>query len=155
MTTSSAPFVVRTRLPAPFAGGAVGAQAYGVFVGTGDQDDYVSLTVSANDGAGGFGVVAEHGGVPTETTRPGPVWTGAELVDLLLVVDPGAGTVEARVAIDGGDPVPLGPPVSVPGWWFDRAVAPAVGVISTSAGPAPPFPATWDFLEIRPAGPGD
>jgi hypothetical protein len=52
-------------------------------------------------------------------------------------------------------PVAAGGPVSVPPSWFDQATAPAVGIISTSAGPAPAFPATWDFLEVQPAGAGD
>jgi hypothetical protein len=155
VTPSSGPFVVHTRLPAPFTGlTPSGAQSYGVFVGTGHQDAYVSLTVAANGGAGGFALVAEPAGVPTVVTVPGPVWPGADVVDLFLRVDPAAGTVQASASIDGGAPVAIGGPVAVPTSWFDRAVAPAVGIIATSSGPAPPFPATWDFLEVRPAVPG-
>jgi hypothetical protein len=155
VTPSSGPFVVHTRLPAPFTGlTPAGAQSYGVFVGTGHQDAYVSLTVAANGGAGGFALVAEPAGVPTVVTVPGPVWPGADVVDLFLRVDPAAGTVQASASIDGGAPVAIGGPVAVPTSWFDRAVAPAVGIIATSSGPAPPFPATWDFLEVRPAVPG-
>ena len=43
-------------------------------------------------------------------------------------------------------------PQSVPASWFSGATAPAVGIISTSTGPAPVFPASWDFLEVQPAG---
>jgi hypothetical protein len=42
----------------------------------------------------------------------------------------------------------------VPSSWFTGATRPAVGIISTSAGPAPPFPATWDLLEVHPASSG-
>jgi hypothetical protein len=42
----------------------------------------------------------------------------------------------------------------VPTAWFTGATGPAVGITSTSAGAAPPFPATWDFLEVQPAPPG-
>ena len=45
-------------------------------------------------------------------------------------------------------------PQSVPASWFSGATAPAVGIISTSTGPAPVFPASWDFLEVQPAGGG-
>ncbi len=154
---STPPFTIHTRLPAPFSGGAAtGAQSYGVFIGDGSQDNYVKVVVAANDGAGGYAVVREVAGAPTTVTVPGPpAWPGAggpAAVDLFLRVDPGALTVQASASVDGGAPVTLGPPQPVPAAWFsDPAVAPAVGIISTSAGPAPPFPATWDFLEVTAA----
>ena len=65
-----------TSLPAPFAGRAPsGAQSYGVFVGTGSQDDYVKLAVAANGGAGGFDLVKEQGGTPDAPSRR-PARTG-------------------------------------------------------------------------------
>jgi Malectin domain/Transmembrane protein 131-like N-terminal len=155
VTGASGPFVVHTRLPAPFSGVVpAGGQSYGVFVGTGSQDDYVKLTVAANNGAGGFTVVKEQSGIPTTITAPGPTWPGPSVVDLYLRVDPGAGTVQASTSIDGAAPVAVGGPQTVPTSWFSGATAPAVGIISTSVGPAPTFPATWDFLEVQPAGAG-
>ncbi len=148
VTPSSAPFVVHTRLPEPFSGGApTGNQSFGVFFGTGTQDDYVKLTVAA----GGFVLVDEQGGTPTTVTAPGPAWPGPGAVDLYLRVDPAASTVQASYAIDGAAPVAVGGPRAVPASWFTGATAPAVGIISTSAGAAPPFPATWDFLDVQPA----
>jgi hypothetical protein len=154
VSAASAPFVVHTRLPAPFSGVTpTGGQSYGVFVGTGSQDDYVKLTVAANEGAGGFQLVNEQGGTPTSVTVPGPAWPGPSAVDLYLRVDPGAASVQASYALDGAAPVAVGGgPQAVPATWFTRAIAPAVGIVSTSAGPAPTFPATWDFLEVVPAG---
>jgi Cep192 domain 4/Malectin domain len=155
VSATSGPFVVHTRLPAPFSGvTATGGQSYGVFLGTGSQDDYVSLTVAANGGAGGFRLVNEQGGVPTTLTAPGPAWPGPGVVDLYLRVDPAAATIQASYAVDGAAPVGVGGPQSVPASWFSGATAPAVGIISTSAGPAPAFPASWDFLEVQPAGGG-
>ena len=152
VSAASGPFVVHTRLPAPFAGVApTGGQSYGVFVGTGGQDDYVKLAVAANDGAGGFQLVNEQGGAPTTATAPGPVWPGPSAVDLYLRVDPAAATVQASYAVDGAAPVAVGGPQAVPASWFSGPIAPAVGIISTSAGPAPAFPASWDFLEVQPA----
>jgi hypothetical protein len=155
VSATSGPFVVHTRLPAPFSGVTpTGGQSYGVFVGSGGQDDYVKLTVAANDGAGGFQLIRETGGTPTTVTAPGPVWPGPSVVDLYLRVDPGAATVQASYAVDGAAPVAVGGPQPVPAAWFSGAIAPAVGIISTSAGPASTFPATWDFLEVQPAGGG-
>jgi hypothetical protein len=110
------------------------------------------VVVAANGGAGGFAVVDEEGGVPTVVTVPGPVWPGPEVVDLFLRVDPAAAAAQASVAVDGGPPVAVGGVRTVPPAWFTGAGGPAVGIISTSAGPAPPFPATRDFLEVQPAG---
>jgi hypothetical protein len=90
-------------------------------------------------------------GSPAAVTAPGPTWPIASAVDLYLRVDPGAGTVQASYSIDGAAPVAVGGLQAVPTSWFSQAVAPAVGIISTSAGAAPPFPATWDFLEVQPA----
>ena len=152
VSATSAPFVVHTRLPAPFSGVAPeGGQSYGVFVGTGGQDDYVALTVAANEGAGGFRLVNEQVGAPSVVTAPGPVWPGAPVVDLYLRVDPGTAMVEASYALDGAPAVAVGDPQAVPAAWFTGATAPAVGIISTSTGPAPTFPATWDRLEVTPA----
>ncbi len=152
VTGASAPFVVRTRLPAPFSASTpAGNQSYGVFFGTGTQDDYVKLVVSANGGAGGFALVDEQGGVPSTVTVAGPAWPSAGEVDLILRVDPASNTLQASYAIDGAAPVAVGGPRTVPASWFSGATAPAVGIISTSSGAAPPFPATWDFLEVQPA----
>ncbi|HET6953891.1 MAG TPA: choice-of-anchor D domain-containing protein, partial [Acidimicrobiales bacterium] len=153
VSPAGGPFVAHTRLPAPFAGLVpAGGESYGLFVGDGTQDGYVKVVVAANGGAGGFALVDEQGGVPVTVTVPGPVWPGPGVVDLFLRVDPAAGTVQASASIDGGPPFPVGPPRTVPAAWFGSAAGPAVGIISTSAGPAPPFPATWDFLEVQPAG---
>ncbi|HEU0171698.1 MAG TPA: choice-of-anchor D domain-containing protein [Acidimicrobiales bacterium] len=155
VSASSGPFVVHTRLPAPFSGvAATGGQSYGVSLGNGSQDDYVALAVAANNGAGGFRLVNEQGGVPTTLTAPGPAWPGPAVVDLYLRVDPAAATVQASYAVDGAAPVAVGGPQAVPASWFSSATAPAVGIISTSTGPAPVFPASWDFLEVQPAGGG-
>ena len=155
VSATTGPFVVHTRLPAPFSGVATtGGQSFGVFMGTGSQDDYVSLAVAANGGAGGFRLVNEQGGLPSTVTAAGPAWPGPAVVDLYLRVDPAAATVQASYAVDGAPPVAVSGPQSVPASWFSGATAPAVGIISTSTGPAPVFPASWDFLEVQPAGGG-
>jgi hypothetical protein len=152
VTAATAPFTVRTRLPAPFTGvTATGAQSYGVYFGTGDQDNYVKLAVAANGGAGGFGLTREVAGTAASTTAPGPVWPGSgPTVDLLLHVNPSAATVQAGYSLNGAAEVLVGTPQSFPTSWLTGTSAPAVGIISTSTGPAAPYPATWDFLEVTP-----
>jgi hypothetical protein len=49
----------------------------------------------------------------------------------------------------------VGTPLAIPSAWLGgTSTGLAVGIISTSAGPAPEFPATWDLIEVTPdAGP--
>ena len=86
---------------------------------------------------------------------------GPDFVELRLVVNPSAGTVTgfAQPCDSGtGGCVPLsseikmGNPVPIPSSWLTSSTTGlAVGIISTSAGPAPSFPATWDYLHVEAA----
>lgn len=149
------PFTVHTRILAPFVGIAPqGNQSMGMFIGTGDQNNYVKLVVSAGGGAGGIEFLKEVGGVPngrpqTPVTLPGP-----SAIDLYLTADPAAATVQPSFTVTTagatGPRVAVGGPEPIPSGWLSGTSALAGGIISTSAGPAPPFAATWDFFEIVP-----
>jgi N-acetylneuraminic acid mutarotase len=153
----SGQFTVRTRILAPFAGlTPQDSQSMGVFLGTGDQNNYAKIVTSANGGAGGVEFLKEVNGSVVKrpaasVTLPGPDW-----VDLFLTVDVGAGTVQPSyvVATNGvaGPRTMLGGPEPLPSSWLSGTQAVAAGLISTSAGSAPEFPASWDFIE---AVPGD
>jgi Bacterial Ig-like domain len=50
----------------------------------------------------------------------------------------------------------VGAPLAIPSAWLDgTGTGLAVGMISTSAGPAPEFPATWDLIEVTSGPPPD
>lgn len=140
-------FLVRTRIVDPFGGQTPRpGQSMGLMVGTGGQDDYVELSTT---GAGTVEFRVERGGV-TSTLRSAPLaMPGPEAVDLTLRVDPAAGTVTPRYAVETGGTVgptqKLGGPAVVPAAWF-AGDAVAVGIISTSHGSGATFPATWDYL---------
>jgi hypothetical protein len=147
---ASEPFTGRTRVAGPFAGlTPQDGQEVGFYLGTGDQDNYVQLAVTGNDG-GTIEFSGEIDGelewlVEIDLTLPGP-----DAVDLFLMVDPVASTVQASYAVNtGGSFGPrqnLGSPMDIPSSWLTDVMA--IGVISTSDGAAPPFPATWDFLGV-------
>ncbi len=148
------PFTVRTRIVGPFKGiTPANYQSMGLFIGTGDQNNYVKLTTAAVGGTG-VQVAGEVAGVPSAQKAPLTL-PGPDFVDLYLRVDPSTGTVQpsytattngtttARTTVGSG-------PITVPLEWFtaaDRGLA--VGIISTSTGSVP-FPATWDFMEVTP-----
>jgi hypothetical protein len=148
-------FTLHTRVVAPFAGFApqVG-QSIGLSAGNGDQDNYVKFVVVGSGGAGGVELVREIGGVPTKTAENAPALLGAGSVDLYLLFDPASATVRPSYEITKGgvtQPRVWLAPQPIPASWLSTVIA--LGVISTSAGPGPEFPASWDLIEAM-AGTG-
>src|SRR5215208_2434751 len=153
VSTGSGVFTARTRVAAPFAGiTPQDYQSMGIFLGTGDQDNYVKLVASSNGGQGGIEVAKEVGGQFATLALPTVKMPGPDYVDLYLTVDKVAQTVQPSYVVStNGNPGPLtklGDPVPIPDSWVDSSKAMAVGIISTSFGGAPPFTATWDFIEV-------
>jgi hypothetical protein len=141
---------VHTGVQAPIGGkGLRGYQQMGLFIGTGDQDNYVKLVWEGRQ----IVAVAEVDTQKTASrsdplTEPPP-----DRIDLYLTVDTRTGTVEPsyRVERDGvrGEPVKL-EPVQVKTSWWGETQGLAVGVISSSRGPAPEFTAAWDVFQVKP-----
>jgi hypothetical protein len=139
------PFTAHTRVLTPFSGFTPqGGDSIGLAAGKGDQDNYVKFVVAA----GGVELVREVAGAPTKTTENAAVAGGAS-VDLYLLFDPVADTVRPSYAVASGG-------VTQPRVWLSAQPIPsswtssttAVGLIASSAGPGPPFPATWDLIEV-------
>jgi len=157
---SSGTFTVRTRIAAPFAGlTPQDDQSMGLFLGTGDQDDYVKVVTFANGGAGGVQARKEVGGVAATPSSSNLTLPGPDGVDLYLTVDVAAATVQPSYAVINngisGPVTNVGPALAIPSAWLGGTSAGlAVGIISTSAGPAPEFPATWDLIEVTSGGGG-
>jgi hypothetical protein len=147
-------FTAHTEIEAPFAGMTPeDYQSMGLFVGRGNQNNYAKLVTAANGGAGGIEFAKEVGGTFVRDRPRTPVsMPGPDAVDLFLTVDPVAQTVQPSyaVTINGvtGQRMTLGSPERVPAGWFDGSTGFAIGIISTSSGPGPVFPATWNFIEV-------
>jgi hypothetical protein len=159
VTAATAPFTAHTRIVAPFAGAAPeDFQSMGLFVGTGRQNSYVKITTAARGGSGGVELTREVNDAAALAAAAPVAMPGPDYVDLYLTVDPGDATVQARYAVTTGGvtaaTVSLGAPQAVPSSWFTSATTGlAVGIISTSRGAAPAFPATWDFVRVESGGP--
>ncbi|RMG16145.1 MAG: T9SS C-terminal target domain-containing protein, partial [Bacteroidetes bacterium] len=147
-------FLYRGRIKSPGAalGTPGGNKSMGIFVGTGEQNNYVKVVIT-----GGIKVVMENDGALTSTSFSVPqvLDVSTEFVDLYLIVDPGAGTVQPAYSINsGGSMTPLGGPLSMGATLLAATQATgtalAVGVISTHDGSSQIFP-TWDNLELKPA----
>jgi hypothetical protein len=156
--TVTGTFDVHTRIVAPFAGiTPEDNQSMGLFVGKGDQDNYVKLVVSANGGGGGVRFVKEVGGTVTNRAPHSVAMPGPEFIDLYLRVDPVNKTAQPsyRVRTGGvtGPRVNIGGTTAIPSNWVQgTGIGMAIGIISTSSGPAPVFSASWDLIEVVPAG---
>jgi Malectin domain/Kelch motif/Cep192 domain 4 len=155
---SSGSFTVHTRIAAPFAGlTPQDDQSMGLFLGTGDQDNYVKVVTFANGGAGGVQARKEVGGVAATPSSSNVTLPGPDGVDLYLIVDAAAATVQPSYAVINngvsGPVTNVGAPLAIPSAWLSgTSTGLAVGIISTSAGPAPEFPATWDLIEVTSEG---
>ncbi len=158
--SNTPPFTVRANLAGSFLGAnPSGALAQGLYIGTGDQDNYLRLAITpGSDGNGGLQVLTENNGSTTESTVNVAGILKATLVELHLSVDSSAGTVQPKYIIDSGTVTPLGAPVSLSGALLSAVrgsyqisgvdSALAVGLVATSAGPAPEFDASWDYIEV-------
>ena len=140
------PVTAHTRILAPFASETPqGEQSMGLFIGTGDQDNYYKVVI----GATGIQTLLEINGTviagPTDlVSLPGPA-----SIDLYLTINTLQFTVQASYEIDGGARINLGTAVAIPPSWIaSTSQGMAAGIISTSHGSAPAIPATWDLIEV-------
>lgn len=156
------PFTIRTRLlGAPFFGGIalqnLKDQSQGIFIGTGDQDNYFRISLYANFGNPGIQLLREeNGSVIVNETIPVTGILSSQEVDLLIDVDPESGEIAFRYQRNT-DPfsIPIGTVYAASGNLLNAlqsAPAFAVGVIASS-GQAPPFSASWDLIRLTHPGP--
>ncbi len=117
-TTSTGPFTVQTRLLGAFFNNqpAKHWQSQGMYIGTGDQDNYLKITLGPNETQTGAAieVLYEQGGVVTVcgmTSGGLPV----DALDLYLTVDPATGNVQPKYAKDNGQMMNAGNPIPVGG----------------------------------------
>ncbi|WP_229743168.1 Kelch repeat-containing protein, partial [Hymenobacter qilianensis] len=149
---STTPFTVQGRLLGPFFNNKTpqNFQSQGIYLSNGDQDNYLKIALTANNGTGGLEVVYENAGTPVTTTFPIPGGIPSSTLDFFFAVNPTTGAVQPKYAINGGATTNLGNPIQVSGALLSAlqtGKAYAVGVIATSRG-ATPFTATWDFLYV-------
>ena len=123
------------------------AASIGLFIGKGNQDDYLSIAVTQT----GLKIVTETAGAAsTQTFDIANISSIAEL-KLQLGVDPQSGTIQPSVSLEGGTLDTLGSPIPASGLLLDslRNVSPlAVGVIASNPNGNANFNATWDSVKI-------
>ncbi|HEX2100497.1 MAG TPA: hypothetical protein VHF69_07530, partial [Candidatus Synoicihabitans sp.] len=149
------PYRLTVRLSGPFfASNPTGNQTHGIYVGTGDQDNYLSFAVHARGGLGGLEVVQEEGGtIVAETIYSLDGLADLSTIDLSFTIDPVAGTIQPGYTTSGNTTfITLGSPIVVGGELLSAITGPkplAIGLFATTRG-APTFAATWDFFDLQP-----
>ncbi len=155
-------FTVAAQVNAPFFGGVapVARQQQGVFIGTGDQSNYVSVALSADAAGAGVLVTLENGDAFSEAFTSAPAALASPSVTLLLEVDPVAGAVRTAYQLPGASPVLLGPALTLSGNLLaavrgtyaigTKPSALAVGLLSSAAvgASSAPFAATWESVKV-------
>ncbi|HXH17527.1 MAG TPA: hypothetical protein VNJ07_00465, partial [Chitinophagales bacterium] len=140
-------YIVQTRVMGPYQGFTpVNYQSMGMFIGTGDQDNFLRIICHSNNGAGGIQVLKEVAGVPVGTVYSAPI-LNTSYVDFYFHINPATLLVQPSYSINGGAPINIGPAISIPANWISPNAL-AVGIMCSSNGPGTPFPATWDYIKV-------
>ncbi|MCR6639122.1 MAG: T9SS type A sorting domain-containing protein [Sporocytophaga sp.] len=147
-------FTVKTGiLPNYFSSGTPqNFQSHGMFIGTGDQDNYIKLSLNANGGSGGIELLTESDGVATSLQNPLPGAIPQTNIIFYFTIDPETGTIYPKYKIEDAmysfDPIQA--PAKVASTIQNDQTALAVGLIATSRGSGNRFSATWDYIEVTP-----
>jgi len=156
ITRSTGAFEIISRMQGtPFFNGNFNSQTQGIFIGTGDQDNYLKLVLSANDGNGALQVVAEDNGtVVFNSSYEIADILGESGIVLKLLIDPQSAMVQPIYTRESDQSATtLGSPILLPTTIANLIQGPqalSVGLIASS-GSTQSFQANWDFINIVPA----
>lgn len=136
-----------------FNGTPLAAQSQGIYIGNGDQDNYLKIAVNAASGAGAIEIVHEENGtiLAHEFYSQSDLFNG--VVTLSFLVDPISGTAQPGYSVGEGAIVNVGPPIVLGGKVLEsvRGKGMAVGLLATTGDVSTPtFNATWDYFEVTP-----
>ncbi len=142
-------YQIHTAIIQPFGNMSLGDltdQTYGVFLGKGDQKNYLKLVADANFGSTGLRVVYENNDVILSDVLHNVDILGEETVHTYLIVNPFTNQIQPAYSIDEGAVIELGSPITVPAAWLQNVLA--TGIMSTS-GTGIPITVTWGFFRVE------
>ncbi|WP_411893370.1 malectin domain-containing carbohydrate-binding protein [Winogradskyella sp. A2] len=156
LDTNSNPFTIYSKIETPFNGSApLATQSYGIFIGNGDQDNYLKIAImdgtTNGDSAYGFEVTLEDNGVSSTSTYDVSNLLQAIAVNLYISVNPSTNLAQVFYSLNDGITIAsLGTSITLPASFLDPndSNGMAVGIISTSGSSGSVFTATWDFINI-------
>jgi len=130
-------------------------ELHGIYIGTGDQDNYVAISITPNFGNPAISVIKEIGGVVLENLYPVSGLLNGN-VQLYLEIDAAAGSVQPKYKT-GSDSTAkfVGPKITLAGKLLTTLQGPdavAAGVLATARNGGN-FSATWDYMNIHSSTP--
>jgi hypothetical protein len=143
-------FTIKTKILGPFFYGVVkGGASQGIYLGTGDQDNYLEMALSLKSGRPVVEIVLENNGIAVSKTYPLTKLPFAS-INLTMSIDPTPGKVTPGYEIDNGSIVRL------PEMSLERDVLAtvrggkplAIGTIATVSKPEEAYAASWDFIHV-------
>ena len=150
--STDAPFLAEAQIAGPvFPDTIQNFQSMGMYIGTGDQNNYVKIVINANGGTPGIAVVVENNG-SSSSIQYAVSGIGSESnVRLALLVNPVNGFVIPQYATDLDDLQDLSDGFYIQGPLLATLKGPqavAMGVISTARGSTNRFEVTWSHLSV-------
>ncbi|GEM_PF-2267487 len=137
---------ITTRIQGPFSNlTSWGNQSYGLYIGTGNQDDFLSLEIDANEGESAFRITIEQDNIPQASLESMPELS--DIIDLQIIASYTDNKIHFNYSSDGSNFIRIGT-AALPSFLLDRVVA--VGLLGSSGDLEQTFTGTWDFLEVRP-----
>ncbi|NER15571.1 PKD domain-containing protein, partial [Spongiivirga citrea] len=154
--SNSNTFTVHSKIETPFGGvPPLVGQSYGIYIGNGDQDNYLKVAlmngVNPGDSVDGIEVTLEENGIVTSNTYDIPNLLAATGVDIYISINPSQNSAQVFYSLNSGlDITSLGGPITIPASFLDASdnKGMAVGLIATSGSSSSPYIATWDFINI-------
>jgi len=148
------PFVYEGRLLGPiFISPPQQYQSAGIFIGTGNQSNYLKVVVNGNGATTGIQILYEEANAIINNQQVNINNIGFEAeVRLFILVTPATGQLQAQYAIGNGTPQNIGQPVQLQGNTLNALQSNqslAVGIINTSINSTSTFNATYDHLSVK------
>ena len=148
------PFVYEGRLLGPiFISTPQQYQSAGIFIGTGDQSNYLKVVVNGNGATTGIQILYEESNAVASNQQANINNIGFESeVRLFIQVTPATGQVQVQYAVGNGTPQNIGQPVQLQGNVLNAVQSNqslAVGIINTSISATSTFNATYDNLSVK------
>ncbi len=153
VNSSTQPFIIESAILGPvFTSTPDQFQSQGIFIGNGDQNNYLKVVVTANSGNPAIEIGNEVNGSFTSQVIPVSNIGNVSQLSLFLKVNPANGVVQAQYSLSG-QAIDIGNSITLSGPALTTLQASgqslAVGLISTKGDSNSNFNATWDYIKIN------
>ncbi|MEH0155278.1 T9SS type A sorting domain-containing protein [Limibacter armeniacum] len=154
VTQQSEPFTITSKLSMSFTY-PINKKYFnaGIYLGSGDQDNYLKVGYLYDNGETTAEVVLEVNGTTQINRYPIERLDEAIEVIFMLDVDPANATVQPYLSIDDGETIEqLGEPMSIPTSWLSASdnQGLAAGIISTASPEGDNIAAMWTHFNVVP-----